>query len=826
MSRKPFIRHAAKPQAAVLILIGGLFVWLFADALFGSGMFAFRDAGHFYYPLFRMICDEWAAGGVPLWNPYENLGQPLLGNPTSSVFYPGKLIFALPQGYDCNYKLYILAHLLLAAWAAYRLARQLGSSVEAAGVCSLSYAFCGNVLFQYANVVFLVGAAWLPLAMLAAAKALGPGRTAWAVVLGIVLAMMVLGGDPQMAYNAGLLAALYAVWLWWRESPLSLWERVRVRAAQVADFNSTNPHPGPLPKGEGVWKSRPVLLAIAAVVGLTLSAVQVLPSLEFAGLSDRGTPELRERFLARSPANTHAEHAYHFSVGPWRLAEYVWPNVSGRQFPTHRRWLEVIPAEARLWTPSLYMGLVPLLLALSIIRLPKPPKRVLTPFLFLVAGFGWFGVGWVVMEVQVAVGGEPTELVGAPFGGLYWLMNLVLPGYAYFRYPAKLLVLAALGFSVLAARGFDRAMAGPSKGLLRGLLALAVVSAAGVVGVLIVRPFWHGWLSSVEPDMMFGPLDTAGAATDLLWAFGQTAVVCLLAWWLLKRAGENRRWPAMALVLLVAIDLGLANRWMVADATVDRPDEPSEVARAIQRHEQTGDGQPYRVWRHPLWMPPEWKAVGSPNRLEEALRWDRDTLWPKHNLGYHLPVAEVHGTMSLAAYREFLRQGNARSLAKYVILPGDQTLPGGRRIDVPTGDVSLWYNPTHLPRAWIAEESAMDEIAPRRLPGESCRVVFHGPSEVQLEAQLIRPGLVVLSDQFYPGWQLEVQTPGQAARTAEILPAHGVMRAARLPAGKHRLIYRYRPASFYWGAILSGLGWLVVAVGLMWCWKARRQRVT
>ncbi len=813
---KNITQHAAKPQATVLILIAGLFVWLFADALFGSGTFAFRDAGHFYYPLFRLIGDEWAAGSVPLWNPYENLGQPLLGNPTSSVFYPGKLIFALPLGYDCNYKLYILAHLLLAAWAAYRLARQLGSSVEAAGVCSLSYAFCGNVLFQYANVVFLVGAAWLPLAMLAVGKGLGVrgqglGRAGWAVVLGILLAMMVLGGDPQMAYNAGLLAVAYALWLWWCESPFSLWERV--------GLNSTSPHPGPLRKGEGVCKSRPVLLAIAAMVGLTLSAVQVLPSLEFAGLSDRGTAELSERFLARSPANTHAEHAYHFSVGPWRLAEYVWPNVSGRQFPTHRRWLEVIPAEARLWTPSLYMGLLPLLLALSILRLRK---RFLTPFLFLVAGFGWFGLGWVVMEVQVAVGGEPMELVGAPFGGVYWLMNLVLPGYAYFRYPAKLLVVAALGFSVLAARGFDRAMAGESKGLLRGLLGLAVISAAGVVGVLIVRPFWHGWLSSVEPDVMFGPLDTVGAAEDLLWAFGQTAVVCLLAWWLLKRVGDIRRWPAMALVLLVAVDLGLANRWMVAEATVDLPNEPSSLAWAIQQEQQNGDGQPYRVWRHPLWLPPEWKAVGSPNRLEEALRWDRDTLWPKHNLGYHLPVAEVHGTMSLAAYREFLRKGNARALAKYVILPGDQTLPGGRRIDVPTDGVSLWYNPTHLPRAWLGEPSAMDEITPRRLPGESCHVVVDGPVEVQLEAQLVRPGVVVLSDQFYPGWQLEVQTQGQGSRAAEIVPASGVMRAARLPAGRHRLVYRYCPASFYGGAILSGLGWLAVAVGLMWCWKVRR----
>ena len=84
----------------------------------------------------------------------------------------GKLIFALPIGFAGAYKLYILAHVLLAAWAAYRLARHFGASVAAAGICSLSYAFSGSVLFGYCNVVFLVGAAWLPLAVLAADRML------------------------------------------------------------------------------------------------------------------------------------------------------------------------------------------------------------------------------------------------------------------------------------------------------------------------------------------------------------------------------------------------------------------------------------------------------------------------------------------------------------------------------------------------------------------------------------------------------------------------------------------------------------------------------
>jgi len=203
-------------RVTVLVCVAGLFAWVFFDALFAGEMFCFRDAAHYYYPLFQFIQEQWAAGRVPLWNPYENLGQPLAGNPTASVFYPGKLIFALPLDYAWAYKCYVMAHVLLAAWAAYRLARRFCASIEAAACCAISYAFSGNVLYQYCNVVFLVGAAWLPPALLAADRMLAGGRRAvsWAVALGVVLAMMVLGGDPQMAYNAGALAALYALLLW------------------------------------------------------------------------------------------------------------------------------------------------------------------------------------------------------------------------------------------------------------------------------------------------------------------------------------------------------------------------------------------------------------------------------------------------------------------------------------------------------------------------------------------------------------------------------------------------------------------------------------
>lgn len=454
----------------MLVCCLGLFTWLMSSALFASGMFAFRDAAHYYYPLFQFVSGEWEAGRVPLWNPHENLGQPLAADPTSSVFYPGKLVFALPLDYAWAYKIYVMAHLLLAAWAAYRLARHCRASVEAAGVCAISYAFSGNVLFQYCNVVFLVGAAWLPLAVLAADRMLVEGagirgegtcRVGWAVCLGVILAMMVLGGDPQMAYNAGLLAVMYACWLWWYSSSLSLRQRLRIRAGRAAvcmqrtlklapggsrgfgsrGFGDRRLQRQPPASAGGYWlfalqrcalsllRSRPALLAMAAVIAFVLAAVQVLPSMEFSRRCGRVANRSVDGLLCRTfEPGTHEEHVYHFSVGPWRLAEYVWPNVSGRQFPVHRRWLDVIPAEGRIWTPSLYMGLLPLLLAVSAMRFrrrrsePRSPsprgkhtKQVPKPSRH---------AGWLALLVGRAGGGGELRLVragladpGDPFRG-------------------------------------------------------------------------------------------------------------------------------------------------------------------------------------------------------------------------------------------------------------------------------------------------------------------------------------------------------------------------------------------------------------------------
>ncbi len=883
----------------ILLVLVLLVAWFFGEVLAG-GMFAMRDAAHYYYPLLECTAREWSAGRVPLWNPWQDLGVPLAGGGTAAVFYPGQLVFALPLPFDACYRIYVLGHFVTALAAAWLLARHWRASLDAAAVAAISYAFSGSVLFQYANVVYLVGAAWLPLAILAADRML-QGRAAWGVVFGAVLALMVLGGDPQAAYHVGLLALVQAVWV---------------------------------PTASSTVRRRFALLSLAAVVAAGLSAVQWLPSAEFLRRSERAAApvgsvwelprairsgplgEWTEAILARDiPRGSHREHVYHYSVGPWRLAEFVWPNCGGRQFPVHRRWFEAIPGEGGVWVPSLYMGLLPLVLAISAMRFRRggdARRQWLTWMvaLFVLGSLGWHGLGWIWNELRAALGGDPARPwpVGPPVGGAYWLLTVVLPGYASFRYPAKLLVVASLGLSLLAARGWDDAMAGDGAVSRRWLVRLGVASLAGAAGLAGLRPIWSGWLAGVKPSALFGPFDPGGAAVDVLASLVQAAVVSGVAAWPLGAARVRSSWARLAALGLVALDLAAANRWTAALAPAEAWHRTPTLADAVDRHAgRKGRARPFRVFRRPAWSPLAWRTAWSPDRLGEALRWQRDTLQPKHHLPAGIALAHVPDSMNLADYQAFLmaarrRPGEARPAplprqevldamgAAYVILAGGEVPEDGERIRLDATraadleDVSLWHSAGALDRAWIVheverlpplasnrlgdlvrrgrmvidrdgqprdfrtsavveadagaisrdDEAAADDVASAAAgarPGEWCRVVRYEPDRVEIEALLQRPGLVVLADQFYPGWRLEVESNGGDSRPVPILRTNRVMRGAWLPAGSHRLVYRYRPATFACGAAISLVGWIVasgwavaLAVGIRGTQRVRESR--
>jgi len=198
---------------AVVLLLAALTVAVFGSVMFQDRTFVFRDAGHFYYPLFGLVTDEYQAGRVPLWNIWENSGHPLAANPAAGAFYPGKAVFLLLP-YPIAYKAYTILHVALAFLAAYLLFRGWRLSRPASAFGATAYAFGGYVLFQTCNIVFLCGAAWLPLVLLTGQRVLEYRTLPWIVGLAACVAMTLLCGDPQAGYLAGGLLLMLAFLRW------------------------------------------------------------------------------------------------------------------------------------------------------------------------------------------------------------------------------------------------------------------------------------------------------------------------------------------------------------------------------------------------------------------------------------------------------------------------------------------------------------------------------------------------------------------------------------------------------------------------------------
>jgi len=122
---------------------------------------------------------------------------------------------------------------------------------------------------------------------------------------------------------------------------------------------------------------------------------------------------------------------------------------------------------------------------------------------------------------------------------------------------------------------------------------------------------------------------------------------------------------------------------------------------------------------------------------------------------------------------------------------------------------------------WPKQLAALADLAAQSVAaGESVATVTrYEPDRIEVEADLPAPGLLVLSEIWYPGWQ--VMVGGKAQPVERVV---GILRGVSLDAGRHQVVLVYDPASVRWGTWLSLIGWAGVAVGAaVMVWPKRKQ---
>lgn len=83
-------------------------------------------------------------------------------------------------------------------------------------------------------------------------------------------------------------------------------------------------------------------------------------------------------------------------------------------------------------------------------------------------------------------------------------------------------------------------------------------------------------------------------------------------------------------------------------------------------------------------------------------------------------------------------------------------------------------------------------------------------NRIDIEVESQSPGWLVLSDTWYPGWQVEID-----GELTEIFHANYLFRAIEIPPGEHSVSFVYRPIWFTAGVIISLLtcsGFVVVTI--------------
>lgn len=103
-------------------------------------------------------------------------------------------------------------------------------------------------------------------------------------------------------------------------------------------------------------------------------------------------------------------------------------------------------------------------------------------------------------------------------------------------------------------------------------------------------------------------------------------------------------------------------------------------------------------------------------------------------------------------------------------------------------------------------------------PGDTAEIIDYRQNSATIRANSESGGRLILTDLAYPGW--EVSVDGAATTTVTV---DGLYRGIDLPAGEHRVVWKYHPRSLYWGAIISLMTVILwAAVGHIRYWHPQR----
>ncbi len=235
-------------------LVGSYYPWLDSKWDYPTGVPVknppISDVFSQFFIWKHQTIDLWRQGIVPLWNKLSFSGTPLLPSIHWGVFFPGNLFLLLPKFTGWN--LYLIASTVSAFLFMYLFLGRLLKSSFAKFTGSLIFAFAGPMTtwFEFGTGVW--AASLIPLCLYLIDRFLTEKKFYLLALLSLSFTSLIFAGHAQLLTYAGVILPLFAL--------------------SRQQFNLTK---------------QTLLVAFSLLLGLGLSAIQLLPTFEFYQVSIR-----------------------------------------------------------------------------------------------------------------------------------------------------------------------------------------------------------------------------------------------------------------------------------------------------------------------------------------------------------------------------------------------------------------------------------------------------------------------------------------------------------------------------------------------------------
>jgi hypothetical protein len=698
-------------------------------------------------------------GVLPLWNPFNGMGAPLIANYQLAFFYPpGWLtyLFAAIGGMDWmawSQTLLIVLHLIWAGAGMVQFAKSLGLGILAQTVSGLAFSLSGYLVARSSFFSMVWAAAWLPWILYAATEIVKSEKIRFSFKLLIFVSFQLLAGHAQLTWYSLLLSGIWIVFFSW----------------------SCHGSKRSLLTG---------LLYLGTVLGAAvLASIQLIPTGEFLLQSQRS-------------AAVDYELGMTYSFWPWRLLTLFSPDFFGN--PGAGTYF----GYASYWEDAAYIGLIPLLLALSTLDGLMPKRKMVDAIQRRMVVFFWL----VALVGFIFALGKNTPIFPFLYG--------YVPTFGMFNAPARWMIWAVLALCVLAGIGAEAWTAPVGKALRRFkvffVIALAVTFGAGLTWIILrdVR------LTFIQAVAVLG-----------VWGM----IFCALTMKMPRGAHTKVRWLYIASGLIAA-DL-VFSQWSLiplVDASFYSPGAvqinppvnervylsySDEYTLKFSRFFRIADFNPLENWQD-MWevlLPDMNLQVKVPyiNNFDPLLpgRYANlinylDQISPEKRLPYLqlLNVGLIEDLNPSDATGIVLQPVNAAGRFQWATCQMNAT-----------GEGDAWQqflgNIQNLDQGKVIIENSQSNTPCQARGNYNITEVQNDPQRSIVKIAVDQDGWLVMADTWYPGWVATVD-----GEPVTIYPADYLLRGIPIPKGNHEVEIVYRPTSFYTGVVLSLVGWAGVLI--------------